>query len=61
MWNLKLLLNYCEDNHVYLNGKWVPSRPLNGQKNIYPFWKRIKDSWKVFKCKAEAFEWPEGQ
>lgn len=44
-----------------INGKWVPARPLNEQRSYKSLRARIRDAWEVFKCRAEAFTWPEGQ
>lgn len=60
MWKLENLIK-SDMALAEINGKWVPSRPLNGKKGYYPLKNRIKDAWEVFMCRAEAFTWPEGQ
>ena len=59
IWNLKTLIKHCNENSAEINGKWVPARPLNFQYRT--FLEKVKDSWAVYKGKAEAFKWPEEQ
>jgi len=59
MWNLTDLQR--SDTTKYVNGRWVPARPLTYTRAHCPMITRIKDAWAVFWCKAEAFKWPEGQ
>jgi hypothetical protein len=28
MWELKFLMEWCEQNRAGINGKWVPARPF---------------------------------
>lgn len=56
MYTLKSLIEHCNTTSTNINGKWVPSRPVDG-----PFIWRVKDAWKVLKGKADAFTWPEEQ
>ena len=58
IWPLKALQ---EPNmtQACINGKWVPSRPLNHTCRTLK--ERIVEAIQVFKGKAEAFKWPEGQ
>jgi len=55
------LTEHANTTRAFINGRWVPARPLNGQKEYASFGQRIKDAWAVFMCRAEAFVWPEGQ
>lgn len=59
MWKLSELLEALPQ--VNLNGKWVPSRPLNYTKKYCPLRKRIKFAFEVITGKAETFYWPENQ
>ena len=61
MWRLKDLMKSASETTTEINGKWVPARPLNGLKGHCSFQKRLKDAWKVFQCRAEAFKWDENQ
>jgi hypothetical protein len=61
MWDLKELLTYCQENKVELNGKWVPTRPLNYRKEYLSLGHRIKRAISVFTCKTDVFIWPEDQ
>ena len=58
MYTLKELYE-TSNTEAEINGKWVPSRPINWQHRT--LWRRIKESWAVFKGRADAFTWPEGQ
>lgn len=61
IWTLKELIDHtsCCTTHIKTGDKWVPSRPIN--------WKyeglveRLRNAWKVFIGRADAFTWPEGQ
>lgn len=57
MWHLKNLIDHCNNVSKYINGKYVPARPLYGDF----FLQRLKWSWEVFRGRADAFRWPEGQ
>jgi len=59
MWTLKSLLRSAEQTQAEINGKWVPARPLNWK--CRSFRERLCEAWAVFKGRAEAFTWPEGQ
>ncbi len=61
MWTLKNLQEHSNSNQACINDKWVPARPLDYQKKYASIQQRIKDAWEVFMCRAEAFNWPEGQ
>ena len=63
MWKLKSLQDYLyySGNLKTINNKFVPARPLNFTKKYMSFKQRLKDAWEVFRCRAEAFKWPEGQ
>ena len=58
-WTLKDLINHTNQCSAKIGEKWVPSRPIN--------WKyeglveRLRNAWRVFIGRADAFEWPEGQ
>jgi len=56
MYMLKELVHPKVNLDTYINGKWVPARPLDG-----PFVWRLKDAWEVLMGRADAFTWPEGQ
>ena len=45
--------------HAEINGKWVPSRPINS--SCRSFIEKFKEAWAVYVGRAEAFTWPEGQ
>ena len=57
MWELKFLMEWCEQNHAEINGKWVPARPVQ----FYNFFVRLYYAWNVLVGKADSFIWPEGQ
>lgn len=54
LWRLEDLVRHCQEVHACINGKYVPSRPLWG-------FSRFKAAWLVWRGKADAFTWPEGQ
>lgn len=56
MWTLKNLIECANHNHAYINGKWIPARPLR-----LGWLSHLKDAWAVFMDRADAVEWPEGQ
>jgi len=58
IWKLEQL---CEHNAplAFINGKWVPARPLNWTGRT--LLERFREAWAVFRGDAEAFVWPEGQ
>jgi hypothetical protein len=59
MWELKQLIVVANQNMACVNGKWVPARPMN--HTCRAFRERVREAWAVYKGKAEAFKWPEGQ
>ena len=59
MWTLRGLIESSASNSTEINGRWVPSRPINWKYRT--LWRRIKEAWAVFTGKADAFTWPEGQ
>ena len=48
------------DVDACINSKWVPARPLPFYGWAGLKW-RIRDAWEVFRGRADAFKWPEGQ
>ena len=42
-----------------INGRWVPCRGENYKYES--IWLRLRDAWDVFRGRADAFTWPEGQ
>ena len=55
-WTFEMLTQSLQNTHTQLNRKWVPARPLVGS------WiDRLRDAWEVFRGRADAFKWPEGQ
>ena len=56
MWKLEDLLNNAKSNQTYINSKWIPARPENFKITTMNLVERIRDSWEVFKCRAEAFK-----
>ena len=61
MWSLRILMDFCSTYHTEINGKWVPARPLNHTRKYASFKDRLKRAWKVFRCEADCFMWPENQ
>jgi hypothetical protein len=59
MWELKDLIKNAGSTQTEINGKWVPARPLNYKYT--PWYIKFKYAWEVFRGRAEAFKWPEGQ
>jgi len=59
MWTLNELFKQCNSCRTEINGKWVPSRPINWKYRTLA--ERLKQSWAVFTGKADLFKWPEGQ
>jgi len=57
MWRLRDLINHCNTVATCIDGKYVPARPLYGDF----FLQRLKWAWEVFRGRADAFVWPEGQ
>jgi hypothetical protein len=39
------------------SGEWVPAKPIR----YWRFWTSLKEAWRVFTGKAEAFIWPEDE
>lgn len=56
MWTLKGLVKSTQEVQANINGKWVPARPL-----VCCLKHRMKDAWEVFRGRADAVKWPEGQ
>ena len=54
------LLHRLPTSQYEINGKWVPARPMpwQGWQNIIY---RLRAAWEVFRGRADAFTWPEGQ
>jgi len=50
MWSLRGLMDTCSENLAEIDGKWVPSRPINYKHRT--LWQRIKEAWAVFRGKA---------
>lgn len=61
MWTLEELLECVKHVKVLIDGKWVPGRPENYKKEYTSYRERLKYAWEVFRGRAEAFTWPEGQ
>lgn len=59
MWKLRNLVEHINSNQAEINGKWVPSRPIN--YTCRTFIEKFKEAWQVFTGKADCFTWPEGQ
>jgi hypothetical protein len=59
MWRLKDLMESAQHTSTEVNGKWVPSRPINWQCRTIK--ERVREAWMVFMGEADAVIWPEGQ
>lgn len=59
MWTLRSLIDHSNEIHTEINGNWVPARPLNWKHR--GLFQRLREAWAVFRGKAAAFTWPEGQ
>jgi len=59
MWTLKDLLNAATTTSCFINGKWVPARPINYRHESIKA--RFRNAWAVFNGKADAVKWPENQ
>jgi len=59
IWTLRSLIDSTNSVTAEIDGKWVPSRPVNWKYRT--FFERVRESWMVFVGKAEAFTWPQGQ
>lgn len=59
MWNLEDLVIYVNKREVMSsNGDgYVPARPLSG---AFCF-EKLKAAWEVFRGRADAVKWPQGQ
>lgn len=60
MWNLKDLVEYANNGGVQSsNGKdgYVPARPASGAFRF----EKLKAAWEVFRGRADAVKWPQGQ
>jgi len=60
MYKLKNLVETVNSTQAEINGKWVPARP-EPFYGSYGLMLKIKDAWAVFRGRADAFTWPEGQ
>ncbi len=60
MWALKDLVVHMDSTRIAINGKWVPARPHAGY-GWFAFRPRLRAAWAVFRGRADAFVWPEGQ
>lgn len=59
-YSLKRLLKNTSGVTAWINGKWVPARPMS-PTGLFGLKVRIKSAWKVLTGKADIFIWPEGQ
>lgn len=59
MWTFESLLKHINENQTKINGKWVPCRTINYKYRS--LFQRLKESYLVFKGKADIFFWPENQ
>lgn len=59
IWTLKDLIRHTNECSAHIGDKWVPSRPINWRDE--GLIERLRNAWKVFIGKADAFTWPEGQ
>ena len=59
MWTLRDLVDSAATTSTEIDGKWVPSRPINWKYRSIQ--QRIREAWAVFRGKADCFTWPEGQ
>lgn len=60
MWNLKDLVDYVNNGGVSSSndGKnWVLARPESGAFRF----EKLKAAWEVFRGRADAVKWPQGQ
>jgi len=57
IWKLKTLIETASQTQTEINGKWIPSRPLEPGF----IQERIKGAWFVLTGKADAVIWPGGQ
>jgi len=58
MWELKDLIEWCEQNlKATETGEWVPARHVR----FCSFWERLCHAWNVFIGKEDSFVWPDGQ
>ena len=57
MYTLEGLTKNATETTTEINGKWVPARPIR----LFGMWHDLKDAWEVFRRRADAFTWPEGQ
>lgn len=61
MWELEELVYIAQGTETEINSKWVPARPVNFTKEYTTGIQRLKWAWEVFRGRAEAVKWPEGQ
>jgi hypothetical protein len=61
LWHLSSLLLHCEHNQAGIKKgdqiMWVPARAIG----FYGWRNRLTLAWMVFRGKADALIWPEGQ
>ena len=54
-----LLQHACSTQTEIEPGRWVPARPINFRHRS--FLQKVREAWEVFKGRAAAFTWPDGQ
>lgn len=59
MYTLRELFKTAQENKACINERWVPARPINWKCRTWR--ERLREAWLVFKGRADAFTWPEGQ
>lgn len=57
LFGISVMLNGQTKSETYLNGKWVPARPLG----YYSLGFRLKCAWLAFTGRCDLIQWPEGQ
>jgi hypothetical protein len=57
MYQVEEIIALANSTQAKINGKWVPARPIR----FGGFWYSLRDAWLVFRGKADAVIWPEGQ
>lgn len=53
LWKLSDLMRHCREVSAFIDGRYVPARPVSG-----PSIKRWRAAWAVIRGKADAFIWP---
>lgn len=56
IWLLEHLVQSAGSCSKEVNGRWVPARPYPA-----PWIVRVKAAWLVYRGRADAVIWPEGQ